>query len=101
MIDKEITRKIKRSILLCTSEFYGYDAIKMSENVYNALIEELSPILLYKSENGEIEKETLMGLEVFIDWDAKHDYFCLGTSMLFKTENTYPFIVFDEEDKEG
>jgi len=101
MTDKGITRKIKRSILLCTSEFYGYNAIKMSENVYNALIEELPPILLYKNENGKVVKETFMGLEVFIDWDAKYDYFCLGTSRLFKTENAYPFIVIDEEDKEG
>ena len=98
MIDKGITRKIKRSIFICTSEFYGYDAIKMSENVYNALIKELSPILVHKSENGKIEKETLMGLEVFIDYDAKHDYFCLGTSRLFKTDNAYPFMDLEEQD---
>lgn len=100
MVDKGITRKIKRSVLLCASEFYGYDAIKMSENVYKALIEELAPILLYKSENGKIGKETIMGLEVFIDHDAKHDYFCLGTSRLFEMENAYPFIVADNEGKE-
>lgn len=61
----------------------NYDAIRMSESVYNKLVLSCST---FTNVTGNIsnEYERFMGLEIFVDYDAAINYFTLGYAEYFR-----------------
>lgn len=85
-----VTMKLYKIVSLATSFASGYDAIKMSQSLFQKLVEENTQMLYVK--HGNMSKEFFMGLRIFIDYDTEIDYAVLGTSELFETDKAYPFI---------
>ena len=70
----------------------NYDAIKMSRGIYESLLKELAPIMVYNKPQNTDYPETLMGLQIFVDEEALIDYCVLGYAEAFKSNRSYIYV---------